>query len=148
MTWNDTQASPTEQMTWNDTHASPSEQMTCNEAQPSPTEEMTCNDTQASLTEQTTCNQRIVTGIEKLQRGYKFSLVIWSHPFVRIEFVNNGTNSVSFEKVHIKKYIVKMFLFRNRSRNLLLYSTLVHLQWHDAIDEWYRLLIQFVMIRK
>ena len=65
--------------------------------------------------------QRIVTGIEKLQRGYKFSLVIWSHPFVGIYFVNDGTNSVSFEMVRTKKNIVKNLLFRNCSRNLLLY---------------------------
>ena len=34
------------------------------------------------------------------------SLVIWSHPFVGIYFVNNGTNSVSFKMVRTKKNIL------------------------------------------
>ena len=39
----------------------------------------------------------------KTSEGLKISLVIWSHPFVGIYFVNNVTNSVSFEMVRTKK---------------------------------------------
>ena len=42
----------------------------------------------------------------------------------------------------LKKYIVKMILFRNHSRNFLLYYVCSADCWHDSIDEWYRLLIQ------
>ena len=47
----------------------------------------------------------------------------------------------------LNKYIVKMFLFSNRSWNLLLYYVFTSmLTW--CIDEWYRLLIQFVRFLK
>ena len=52
----------------------------------------------------------------------------------------------------LKKYFVKMFLGHKLShRNnkyccgIYFFTTFVQLCWHDAIDEWYRLLIQFVM---
>ena len=48
-------------------------------------------------------HQRIATEIEELYRGYNFSLVIMSHPFVEIYFVNKGTNVMSFEMLLVKK---------------------------------------------
>ena len=39
----------------------------------------------------------------KFLEWLKFLLVIWSHPFVGIYFVNKGTNSMSFEMVRSKK---------------------------------------------
>ena len=57
--------------------------------------------------------------IEELQRGQNFSL-IWSHPFVGIYFVNNGTNSMSFEMVRIKKiYCQNVFLTESITLRLL-----------------------------
>ena len=41
--------------------------------------------------------------------GYNFSLVIRSHPFVGIYFINKGTNFRSFEIVCAKKYLLKCF---------------------------------------
>ena len=64
--------------------------------------------------------------------GLNISLIIWSYPFVGIYFVNNGTNSVSFEKVRTKKkYIVKMFSIRH-SWSLLLYNVCTRmLTWYN-----------------
>ena len=53
---------------------------------------------------------------------------------------------MSFEWFVLKKYIVKIFLFRH-SRNLLLYNVCTTMLTY-TIDEWYRLLILFAMFRK
>ena len=44
--------------------------------------------------------------VSKNIRGLKFSLLIWSYPFVEIYFLNHGTNIVSFEIVRTKKNIL------------------------------------------
>ena len=50
-------------------------------------------------------------GIQKLQRGQKFSLVIWSHPFFGIYFVYKGTNIMSFEMVRAENLFCHKYIY-------------------------------------
>ena len=49
--------------------------------------------------------------------------------------------------VRSKKYIVKIFC-SVIIHGIYYFTTLVRICLHDAIDEWYRLLIHFVMFEK
>ena len=55
-----------------------------------------------------------------------FSLVIRSHPFVGIYFVNNGTNIVSFEMIRTKKNILSK-CFCSVTHGVYYFTTLIQL---------------------